>query len=54
MSSVIGFEEQIGVRIKSSDRNKIKRIVAKHQDLYYNESHFIRCAVLREIRRYER
>lgn len=42
---VIGFEEQIGFKIKTSDRKKIKKIICKNQDKYYNESHFIRCAI---------
>ena len=52
MSKPIDFEDQIGFRIKRWDRSKIKAIIKKNQDLYYNESHFIRSAVLQLIRRH--
>lgn len=52
MSTIIDFEEQLGFRIKTLDRKKIKLIVKNNQDLYYNESHFVRCAVIKLLREY--
>ena len=49
--SKIDFEETMSFRIKSNERIKIKKIIKKHQDLYFNESHFIRCAIIEKIRR---
>lgn len=47
---VIGFEEMIYARIKSDDRDNMNIIIANNQDKYFNESHFIRCAILKLIR----
>lgn len=54
LKKVIGFEEHMNFMLKSTDRKKIKKIIKNKQDLYNNESTFVRCAVLQLIRRYEK
>ena len=54
LKKVISFEEHMNFMIKSEDRKKIKKIVGRHQDLFYNESHFVRVAVLKLIREYKK
>jgi hypothetical protein len=44
------FEESMAFRIKRNERKQIKKIIQKNQDKYYNESHFIRCAINRLIK----
>lgn len=43
------FEEDKHLRIRKEESDKINYIVSKMQDKYENESHFIRCAVIRLI-----
>lgn len=51
--TVINFEKLMSFRIKEIDTNKMTRIVNKNQDVYYNESHFVRCAILELMRKYD-
>jgi hypothetical protein len=51
--SIVDFEERYTIRIKSVDLKFIKKICDKNQDIYFNESHFIRCAILRLSREYD-
>lgn len=43
------FDTSIHVRIRSSDRQAINEIVHQSQDIYDNEGHFIRCAIIKLI-----
>lgn len=43
------FQEEKHLRIRKEESEKINYIVSKMQDKYENESHFIRCAVIRLI-----
>ena len=40
----------IKVRVKAVDRKAINKVVSKSNDVYDNESHFVRCAVRRLLR----
>lgn len=51
--TIIGFEERTTLRIKRDDLKRINKIVRKNQDLFFNESHFIRCAVLNFMRNFD-
>jgi Arc/MetJ-type ribon-helix-helix transcriptional regulator len=44
------FEERIESRIRTSDKKMMDKIVRADSEKYDNESHFIRCAVLRLMR----
>jgi len=46
------FENSIHIKLLESDKAQIDRITEKHPETYNNLSHFIRCAIRREIRRY--
>lgn len=50
MSSAIGFEERVTIRMKEADLEEIQPIVDAMPEKYFNESHFIRVAVIRLIR----
>ena len=52
--NVVFFEEEFHFRIKSDDKVKIQKIVNKNQDLYFNESHLVRCAIIKLLRDYDR
>jgi hypothetical protein len=52
-STVIGFDRQVNFRIRQNDFREITKITNKNQDLFYNESHFIRCAVLKMLREFD-
>lgn len=43
------LEVNMKVRLSKDLKTKINNIVKKNKDLYDNESHFIRCAVMRFI-----
>jgi len=47
---VVGFQKRVSIRILEKDVDDVKYIVAKSQELYESESHFIRCAVRKLIR----
>lgn len=44
------FERAISVKLSKEQHEKIVNIVNKNQDAYNNISHFIRCAVIKELR----
>ena len=48
--NVVDFEDMIKVRIKAVDRKAINKVVSKSNDVYDNESHFVRCAIRRLLR----
>jgi len=50
---VIDFESTLNLRIKNDDKRKIVKVVSKNQDIYFNESHFVRCAILKLLREFE-
>lgn len=53
--SIIGFDEFIGFRIKDDELAKLKKVVKKNSpEPFFNKSHFIRCAVIRELRKYDK
>ena len=51
--NVIGFDETITIRIISEEKEKIKKILKKNRDLYFNESHFVRCSIIKLLREYD-
>lgn len=51
--NVVGFDVRINARIKEEDAKKISKVVNKNQDLFYNDSHFIRCAVIKYLRDFD-
>jgi hypothetical protein len=46
------FDTRVSCRMREDEIKLIKRVIKHNRDLYDNESHFIRCAVLRELRCY--
>ena len=46
-------EDRIEARIEKSQRIRVDEAVAKFSGLYESRSHFIRCAISRELRRLE-
>lgn len=45
------FDKIIAVRLKGEIWKEVQLKTIKNQDVYDNESHFIRCAIIRELRR---
>jgi len=50
----INFDSSIFVRISKSTKKEIKELVAEHPDLYNNEAHLVRCAVIRLINKHNK
>jgi len=50
--NVIGFDETIHIRIIGEEKEKIKKILKKNRDLYFNESHFVRCSIIKLLREF--
>jgi len=48
--SIIGFDSVIQARLRYSEKKSIKKIINKNRTKYFNESHFIRVAILKLIR----
>ena len=51
--NVVFFYVVCNFRIRSEDKLKIERVVRNNQDLFDGDSHFFRCAVIRELRNYD-
>jgi hypothetical protein len=51
--NVVFFEETFHIRIKAEDKIKINKVVDKNQDIFFNDSHFIRCALIRLLRDFD-
>ncbi len=51
--NVVFFEDKVDIRIRAEDKIKISLVVNKNQDVFFNESHFVRCAVLKFLRDYD-
>ena len=51
--TIIDFESTLHLRIKNVDKRKIVKVVNKNQDIYFNDSHFVRCAILKLLREYD-
>lgn len=50
-SNVSSFEDVVSIRLKHTDRKDIEKIIKNDADERYgSESHFIRCAVRKQIR----
>ena len=50
-SNIVDFEESIAVRLKKSDVKDIIQILKKDSDdRYDSQSHFIRCAIRKQVR----
>lgn len=50
-NKVIDFDEVITVRLKKSDLKDIEKILKKDtDDRYDSQSHFIRCAIRKQLR----
>ncbi len=47
------FNSAITLRITKQTEKDIQKIVRKHQDIFYNESHFVRAAVMKEVREWK-
>ena len=52
--SVIGFDERIIFRLKSEEKSKIMKVMSKNRDIYFNSSHFVRVAVIKLLRDYDK
>lgn len=52
-TSVVGFEEQVTFKLKNFKRSKMRLIIAANQDLFFNESHFVRCAINKMLRDFD-
>lgn len=44
------FEKKTSFNIRKADYRRISRAVKRNYEKYDNESHFIRCAILRLLR----
>jgi hypothetical protein len=51
--NVIGFDEIGHFRILSDEKLKMQKVIRQNQDIYYNESHFIRCAIIKILKEYD-
>jgi len=49
----LSFEKSIGLRISDDDEKRIREIVDRLDERYFNLSHFVRCAVMKLIREEE-
>jgi hypothetical protein len=49
----IQMDRFVGIRMREADYERLQAIVADNPGLYESESHFIRCAILRQIRHYK-
>lgn len=52
--TIIGFEEIIQARIRPVEKKKILKIIRKNRTKYFNESHFLRVAIIKLIKEEER
>lgn len=50
---IIDFDEQINLRIKRDELKHIDKVVKKNRELFFNRSHFIRCAIIRYLRDFD-
>lgn len=46
------MEKQISCKLRIIEYEQIRDIVEKNPDLYNDLSHFIRCSVIKQIRKY--
>ena len=47
---VIGFGKFVGFRAREEELEDIKFVVKKKREKYFNQSHFVRCAVSKLLR----
>jgi len=50
---VENFEERVSFRLFSEEKDRINKVLAKNNEKYYNFSHFLRCSVLKLLRKEE-
>lgn len=51
---VIGFDKLLNVRITPDEFSKIKKVVRKNRELFYNTSHFVRASIIKHLRDYDK
>jgi len=44
-------KDRVTLRLEKSEREQVDKAVERYAGLYESKSHFIRCAVIRELRR---
>lgn len=47
------MDKQITIRIRDVELEKVEEIVKEHPEIYDDVSHFIRCAIMKQIRTYK-
>jgi Arc/MetJ-type ribon-helix-helix transcriptional regulator len=52
--NVIFFDDRLSIRIQEEEKKKIERIFKKNQEIFMNESHVIRSAIVKFLREYDR
>jgi Arc/MetJ-type ribon-helix-helix transcriptional regulator len=48
------LDEKITVRLRDAELKMMRKAIRKNPDLYDSESHFVRVAVIRELKRVEK
>lgn len=51
MSQEVQLQESLKARVPYGMNEDIKRVILDNPLTYYNFSHFVRCALMRELRR---
>lgn len=53
LRKVVGFEEHINFMLTYDVRKKIQKVIKANQDVFFNESHFIRASINRNLREFD-
>lgn len=53
-NNVVYFDDVTILRVKVEDKKKMKKIIKKNHDIFNNESHFVRCAIIKLLRDYDK
>ena len=48
----IGFDSVVTVRLRKIEKERLVSIVEEHPELYVNESHFCRAAIIKQIKNF--
>lgn len=51
---VIGFEDVAIFRMREKEKKFVLKIVKRNQDVFESPSHFFRCAVIKELRLFDK
>ena len=53
-SNVVFYEETFILRLKDDEKKKILKVAKHNQDIFENPSHYVRCAIIRDLRNYDK